>query len=1428
MIPRLSPVSAASRVVDGRLELVFDAALVAHPAWTKWLRAPPEDLRHPSVHGVAPLVATDAVVGSATWLVGEARPLGEMLAERGASPRAAFDLLAGLMHVAVRAVAAHGPLGLIGPDTVAVGGDGAPVIAGWGLPSPMVAALDGSWQPSSAAVRYAAPELLDGGAPDLRSTAFGLAMLCAELGLGRPVLGGDAADALEAALVGVRPDALGPPGAARDLLAASLSRDPRVRFDPRRLGVAAAEVRADGPPAVTWAGAANEIRTAPVWLATLREARAARPAALAVAADARQAGQVAVAEALDAAIFRFDRAALGVDDVQGGSSTDPTTSTEMTLALRLLRVAADAGAAMGDVARKTTASLAEARRPVAVAVDDGPNRDVDAVRDAACDAAERAVRLASDPLLEPAGLSGRASRLSEEAREATDAALRLVDAARSAAPGERTGSMARARVAAERARRAAGEIERMVEAARQIDATARAAEARAASDAVLRAERARVQGGGDALLEGLVDEASRAAEAASSATTLELARAARSDAEGAATRAESALAGIVRAKAERAVVAEREAARARKRDEALSTLAGLAAEASADGRRIRDARAQLGDGEGAAELDAAVGAVHDAVAALTASVDGDPLDVVGPRVAAREALRALVRKADDEIAATRRRWATALATAESERIRRAAVAAAAVEAGAVATSARQRVDQTRAVLRGLLDDIERLEVARCLPLLERAAEVLDVADFHVAEAERAAESASAQSDPEEARAHARTAASFAERIVGDLPEADEALAAASSAVAEERAAFDVWRSGALDTAAEARAMAAARQADATRVGAEAKELGWDEPPDGVAAQERVVAALRGLDRAEEEALARGSRPAGPSNLDEAVLELGDALVVLGDASSALAARCAEEREARARRESARSKLTKMLQEAGDGVSRAAVELAEETRVLAGGDAPEVVDALKRAHEALESARGDARRLQEVAADGLAFEDDALGDLPETLAASIRAALAAMDAALADAATAAERWETERNARVVAARALGAASVERGRAAWQEVLEAAGRAGVMAEDPTWKPRMDEVAASLADAVRVAGVLAEVDAPDVAAGLVTDVDVAVEAMAVAARRLAAGLERVGDERRLAAEDAIAVGALRQDAAALAETADTLHAEALAVVARIEAEADEVDRAAADAQVRAILAQLAALAARGRTAAEMVDAGSRRAAEDLVEAQRQGVARMQRMLGEMNAVAQRAAAAAHGRALEAFHAAAARLDAARQALSARHAVLLARLAGNRLPLELAEKLGAAVREPAPTPEPPGDPAALREATDALAAAAFADEAALSGLDVVARWIDDMRPTPVPRPRVARRALGGRPTLNPEDPPDAAHARLRRAPDAPVAVASLAVRLRDALVSKGLPEGLTVRRDTPVPIPRETRPADDTPTLHGRLRRSTDGDGR
>lgn len=1426
MTPRLSHVATAARLVDGRLELVFDPAVAAHPAWARWLRSPPEEARHPSVAGLAPLVGADPVIGLATWTVGEARPVSAVLAERGASPRASFDLLAGLMHVAVTAVAAHGPLGLIGPDTVCIGPDGAPLVVGWGLPTPMVAALDGSWQPTAAAIRYAAPELLDGGAPDLRSTAFGLAMLAAEVGLGRPVLAGEAADVLEAALVGVRPDALGPPGPGRDLLAAALSRDPRTRFDPRRLAAAAAEVRAEGPPLTAWAGADNEVRSAPTWLASIRAARAARAGAIATALQARQDANLPAAEALDAAIFRFDRASLGVDD--GNATVDPTTSTEVTLALRLLRVAAEAGRAMVETAQRTSAARTASKHPAPAVPDVGPGREIDALRDAAIAAVERAARCAADPLLHPAGLHARAGRLLEECREASDTALRLVDVAGAATASERTGQLARARVATERARRAASEVERLVEAARQIDATARAAEARAASDAVLRAERARVQGGSEPLLDQLVDEASRSAEAALTAGTLEAARAARADAEGAATRAESALAGILAGRAERAAVVEREAVRSRQREEALAGLAGLAAEASADRHRIREARAQLGDGDGdSAALDAAVSAVDDWCKRLVASVDGDPIDLLPPRQAARESLRSAVRLAEDELAATRKRWAAALAAAETERIRRAAVAAAAVEAGAVATSARQRVDQTRAVLRGLLDDVERLEVSACLPLLERAAAVLDVADFHVSEAERAAEQAASQTEPDDARAHARTAASFAERISSDLPEADEALEQASRAVGAERVAYDDWLAVTRATASEARALAAQRITAAADARTAASALGWDEPADLVAALDRVTIAVRAVDRAEEALTQRGARPRGPSALDEAVLGLGGVLADLGEQAVALSARCAAERDGRARREAGRIRLVRLLQDAGDAVHRASVELTEETRVLAGGGSADVADALRRAHEHLEAARSDARRLQEVAADGLAFDGDVLTDVPDELASSIRVSLAALESALADAAMAAEEWEASRRTRLLAARATGRSASDRASAAWAEVLEAAGRAGIGREDPAWQPRMDEVAGQLTDATRLSTLLGEVDAPEEADTVVADVEAACEAVVVGARRLVAGLLRQGEEHRLAAEDAMAIGALRMEAAEVAVRGDALHHDALGVMDRVIAEADDADRVAAEGKVRGLLAQLSALAARARTAAETVDAGSRRAAEGVLDAQRQGVARMERMLVEMRAIADAAAEAAQRRADEAWQTASGRAASARDALAARRGLMAGRIGSRVLPAEIAARMEASRRpDAAPTEAPTGTPE-RRRAAAAAQTAAEADEAALIELDVVSRWLDEHTPTPVPRPRVARKVIPPGATLLPEEVADAAHARLRRSPDAPVAVASRAVALRDALRARGLSPVLMEPKETPVPIPRETRPTDDAPALHGRLRRSSGGDG-
>ncbi len=1394
MSVRLHGIASAARLIDGRLELTFEPALVAHPIWSAWFQSPPATAKEPATPGIAPLVSVDPILGVACWFVGDARPVGWIAAERGASPRAAFDLLAATGHLAIQATAVLGPFALAGPDTLCVGSDGVPCIAAWGMPSPMAAALDGAWQPSAAAIRYAAPELLDGSAPDLKTTLYAIAMVAAEVALGRAVFVGEAADVLEAALVGVRADTLGPPGPTRDLLASALARDVRLRFDPRRLPGAAAEVRADGPPVNTWAGVDSEVRLAPTWLATLREARAARPQATRLADDARTAGLVSVAESLDAAIFRFDRAAPSSEE----DNADPSSSAEITLTLRLLRVGAEAGRAMMENMGRAFAAMAEVRAPVAAPAEDGNRADCIGIRDAAIEACNRATVLGTDSLLANAGLAARANRLVEEAREARDMAVRLSELAVHAPLTERHGQTARARVACERARRAAGEVERLVEAARQIDGTARAAEARAASDAVLRVERARIQASGQELIfDPFVITANAAADAATLATTMEAARAARADAETAASQAEAALHAWLLGREAAAAQADRDAARGRRQEDARETIAGLAAEAAADLQRIRTARLSFA---GVAEddlqdLDLLIRGIEAQAAPLLEAALGDPLDVTEARVLAREVMRSTVREAEDAVAAARRRLAAALAAQEGERIRRAAVAAAGVEAGAVTTSARNRVDETRSLLRGLLDDVERFEVSAVLPQLERAAAVLDVADYHVAQAEQSAEQASSQFDPEEARAHARTAASFGERIAADLPEATKLLQEAAVQVDSERLATELWRKSQRDQSDQARQLATHRLGEAQRAREEASALDLDVPAL-TEVSERLTAGLRSLEKADAAIAEQSARPRGSSVVDDAVQALG--AIVAGVEAAIVRDRAAVDGRVaeRHRRDHARIHIRKLDRDGADAVAQVTTTVAEETRALAGIGAANVATHLARAHEALAYARAESRRLTELCTEADGGDPAELTERADVAMEDLRGALAEADTALTEASTAAESWEGQRRARVEAAHQT--ADLLRGRAdaARHSVVDATLRAGVGARDAAWAPRLRDIDEQQAAVERMALMVREMDAPEEADALLAELRSAVDALTLQAKRIAAGLDRIGDERRLAAEDAEAVGVVAVTARELAERSDTLHEAALAALQRIIAEADDTDRPTAETEARKVLSGLVALAARARTAAEMVDAGSRQAAVDLVDAQRTGVQRMEKSLAQLVAIADAAQQSALTRSRESFIGARAERNDTRSALAARLSLLAARVQTRPVPAVLADLLIEASKPHADDAPAPVDPAELRTAASLMVAQTAVASAALRGLDPVAAWLDSAS--------------------------SQEHGRLRRTGAAEEPQPTSAQRLRDALLARGLPPALVDKKETPVPIPREPRPEDTTPSEHGRLRRT------
>lgn len=820
------------------------------------------------------------------------------------------------------------------------------------------------------------------------------------------------------------------------------------------------------------------------------------------------------------------------------------------------------------------------------------------------------VAQALDEAFEAAERGDAAARRAAQLAQAAAAAKRLQDAAVPA--GE-------ARTASEEATAALREVEAAVERARRAEqdglaaARARAAdhasEARAsaedAASAVARAQEALQVGPSAAsreLMRSANEQADRAREAAAhaeraaaEAERATLSSAAR-EAEGAAAAAAQLAAGAAAAGAEAGDEVIQLAGRAAEAAAAVRKLTdqvrALSERAQRSAERARQVVDQLFDDTREVSGDDALGlraealeSVQAAEQALKAAQEGTAragnlgdvgsLEPILDEVRdAAEAVGEHAERAIDRAGAARGAAERELAELQRAQAAREAVKQAAQEARAHADACAEQVAAAWAKARNAPSVLADTQIEAAIRLHQRATEIIDIADFQAGEAAQSATHALRESDPAEARAHADTARSFAERIRLDLPEAfsalDDAIALAQREVDELERARTTTR------AAQDRVVDVRDQID--RMVDHARALGgqWPEDPAVQRALEQLAGAREGLEEDLNEAGYAHAR-ATELGTSKSALEM----IPLGEAASARATdrlkraralaegvqKAADAAEADASAlENARKgalELTKLTQGVLTAIA-AAQQSMDEAIARHGAEQEPVQQARARMAEAVEQARGalsDAKRATAAAA---ATEDT--GSAQEH-AATAKAALARAEAAREAAADA-------QTAGVAAAEREAAARQEAEQRQIDALLSAAGAQARRAE---------EEARSVRD--RLAGAGAEIKAVPVmrarrqlsranAEAKALD-ELAGRAAEIARRTVhsAAEAEAVSSEAHAAADEVV------QRAAAVLTSLD----EAVDLARAAAAEAEALQKVKAEVQATVLRAEAAVARAR-----------------------------------------------------------------------------------------------------------------------------------------------------------------------------------------------------------------------------------------------------
>jgi len=195
--------------------IVFHAAWRDHPSLGAPLMRALPFLEEPGIAGIAPLVAHDPDEGAFVYATGTVVSLADVLRVFSASGvpagvKAALELCFLTAELLVEAAeVAGGQAGLRGhgavqPWRVALRTDGQVVLLGYGVPQPELVHASAEQLRSARedALRYAPPERLAGEPEELSSDLFSLALVAAELVLGKPLYDGTLAEVRQQATRG--------------------------------------------------------------------------------------------------------------------------------------------------------------------------------------------------------------------------------------------------------------------------------------------------------------------------------------------------------------------------------------------------------------------------------------------------------------------------------------------------------------------------------------------------------------------------------------------------------------------------------------------------------------------------------------------------------------------------------------------------------------------------------------------------------------------------------------------------------------------------------------------------------------------------------------------------------------------------------------------------------------------------------------------------------------------------------------------------------------------------------------------------------------------------------------------------------------------------------------------------------------------------
>ncbi len=374
-----------------------------------------------------------------------------------------------------------------------------------------------------------------------------------------------------------------------------------------------------------------------------------------------------------------------------------------------------------------------------------------------------------------------------------------------------------------------------------------------------------------------------------------------------------------------------------------------------------------------------------------------------------EAARQHANKARSAAHRSSERAAEARDQADRELAERKRQQAAKEAARQAASEARKHADRCAELVAKAWGRAKQVEVVLATAHIElaeslkaKALEIIDIAEFQAGEAGASADMADAENDPAEARAHAQTALSFAERISADLPEAISALDEAESIVKKETLDLERARNHTAEVDSSVNALARGLQRSADDLRSEARE--WSSPA--------IDDALAELD-ALIEAMDADVTEAGWAR-DRALAETSgvEALELIPTADSALKRAKEKDRKGSAIKEI----LLRAIQDAS-----AAANALSEARTAIGAASETTTDALTRAlegsrrldraiaeHQAEQAPVHDARNALREAADDLkelARSTSALrnrldeGEDPAAIGAEARQALSRAEALL---------------------------------------------------------------------------------------------------------------------------------------------------------------------------------------------------------------------------------------------------------------------------------------------------------------------------------------------------------------------------------------------------------------------------------------------